>query len=100
MGLFMVQIETGQMWKVLALALPLWRRLKVPGAASTRNILLGQLDICANFPILNCYSNQIVKAHSFDFTNIFCTVQNTVEISLKIPPHSYHTQPLPFIQST
>jgi len=30
----MVQIETDQMWKVLALALPLWRRLKAPGAAS------------------------------------------------------------------
>lgn len=64
------------------------------------NVLLGQLDICANFLILNRYSNQIVKAHSFDFTNVFCTVQNTVEISFKVPLHSYHTQPLSFIQST
>jgi len=92
-ALLVVQI---QVWNALAWALPLGKRWNNSWSyLCPRNVLLGWLDLSAIFLILNRSMNQIVKS-KFDFTNLFCALQNIAEISWRIPPKSFHTPPLPF----
>lgn len=61
-ALFVVQIQA---WNALALALPLGKRLNNSWSyLCPRNVLLGWLDLCIIFLILNHSNNQIVKANS------------------------------------